>query len=120
MVLVRFILHFKQRGFSSTMERLAGRSIGGRDGAFAGCVKSRHFTMTSPESRPVNNTLFLGVAAALNGLNTVLWLVFWLELTGRYWQGGLFITGFAIVAALCCYLLYREHRHRARRRLPSL
>jgi hypothetical protein len=67
----------------------------------------------------VNNAVFLGVAAALNWLNTVLWLVFWLELTGRYWQGALAITGFGLVAALCCFLLYREHRHRARRRSSS-
>jgi hypothetical protein len=50
--------------------------------------------------------MLLPIAAGLNWLNAVAWLVFWLTLDGRFWQGGLVVLGFALVAASCTIGLY--------------
>jgi hypothetical protein len=66
----------------------------------------------------VNKMILLVVGAALNWLNTLLWLVFWLGLNGRYWQGVLLVLGFAVAAALTTFLLYRDYRRRGQQQTP--
>jgi hypothetical protein len=50
--------------------------------------------------------VLLAIGAGLNWLNAVAWLLFWLTLDGRFWQGGVLVLGFALVASSCTIGLY--------------
>jgi len=50
--------------------------------------------------------MLLAIGAGLNWLNAVAWLVFWLTLDDRFWQGGVVVLGFALVASSCTIGLY--------------